>query len=75
MQKTKLHYLKQMWFYLHFTDLILAWNSTKSTPLNGHDTKLQFSTYTQISHAQNTSTITATSNNDNETDQVSKNKY
>ena len=51
-QKTKLLYLKQMWFYLHLANLILAWNSTKSAPLNGHYPKLQFSTCTWFSHAQ-----------------------
>ena len=51
MQKTKLHHLQQMWFYLHLANLILAWNSTKSAPLNGHYPKLQFSTFTGFSHA------------------------
>ena len=41
-----------MWFYLHLANLILAWNSTKSAPLNGHYPKLQFPTYTWFSHAQ-----------------------
>ena len=45
MQKTNLHYLKQMWFYLHLANLILAWKSTKSAPLNGQYPKLQFLTY------------------------------
>ena len=52
MQKTKLHYLKQMWFYLHLANLILEWNSTKSALLNGHCPKLQFWTYAWFSHAQ-----------------------
>ena len=39
-------------FSLHLANLILAWNSTKSTPLNWHYPKLQFSTYTWFSHAQ-----------------------
>ena len=52
MQKTKLHHLKQVWFYLYLTNLILAWNSTKSAPLNGHYPKLQFPTYIWFSHAQ-----------------------
>ena len=52
MQKTELQHLKQMWFYLHLANLILAWNSTKSAPLNGHYSKLQFSTYIWFSHAQ-----------------------
>ena len=41
-----------MWFYLHLANLILAWNSTKSAPVNGHYPKLLFSTYTWFSHAQ-----------------------
>ena len=41
-----------MWFDLHLANLILAWNSTKSAPLNGHYPKLQFSTYIWFSHAQ-----------------------
>ena len=52
MQKTKLHYLKLMWFYLHLANQISAWNSTKSAPLNGHYPKLQFPTYIWFSHAQ-----------------------
>ena len=52
MQKTKLHYLKQMWFYLYLTNLNLAWNNIKSAPLNWHDPKLQFPTYIWFSHAQ-----------------------
>ena len=52
MQKTELHYLRQMWFDLHLVSLISAWNSTKSAPLNGHYPKLQFPTYTWCSHAQ-----------------------
>ena len=52
MQKTELHYLKQMWFYLHLASLILAWNGTKSAPLNVYYPKLQFPTYTWFSHAQ-----------------------
>ena len=51
MQLTELHCLKQMWFYLHLANLILAWNSTKSVHLNGRYSKLQFSTYTWFSYA------------------------
>ena len=50
MQKTKLRYLKQM-FYLHLVNLILAQYSTKSAPFNGHYPKWQFLTYTWFSHA------------------------
>ena len=49
MQKIELHYLKQMWFCLHLANLILAWKSTKSAPLNGHYPKLQCPTYTCFS--------------------------
>ena len=44
MEKTKMHYLKQIRFYLHLANLILAWKSTKSAPLNGHYPKLQLLT-------------------------------
>ena len=50
--KNKLHYLRQMWFYLCLTHLILAWNSTKSAPLNGHHPKLQFPIFIWFSHAR-----------------------
>ena len=36
MQKTKLQFLKQILFYFHLANLILAWNSTKSAHLNVH---------------------------------------
>ena len=49
MQKINLHYLKQIWFYFHLANQILAWNSTKSAPLNGHYPKLQFPTYLNFS--------------------------
>ena len=44
MQKTKLHYREQMWFYFHLVNLILAWNSTTSASLNGQYPHLQCST-------------------------------
>ncbi len=40
-----------MWFYFHLANLILAWNSTKSAPLNRHYPNLMFSTYTWFFHA------------------------
>ena len=56
MQLTELHCLKQMWFYLHLANLILAWNSIKSAPLSKiaiSDLYLVFScTVTIISVAQ-----------------------
>ena len=52
MQKTTPHYLRQVWFCLHLANLMLAWNSTKSAPLNGHYPKLQFLTYIWFSCAQ-----------------------
>ena len=51
MQKTKLRYLKQM-FYLHLVNLILAQYSTKSAPFNGHYPKWQYSTYIWFPYAQ-----------------------